>query len=121
MVSHKTALAGALVASFAAFSLPAQAASLYISIDPPAPRVEHFEPRAGYVIVPGVWEYRRGKHEWVAGHYVAERKGYRYEHSRWVKHENNRWTMQQGGWSRDSDGDGVPDRLDAHPYDPRRR
>jgi hypothetical protein len=51
---------------------------------------------------------------------VAERKGYRWERDRWVQHDN-RWTMQHGGWSRDSDGDGTPDRVDSQPNNPRRQ
>lgn len=123
MVTRKTLLAGAIVAAFAGFSLPSYAASVYINVDPPAPRVEKFEQRPGQVYVPGVWEWHNGKHEWMAGHYVAEKKGYRYQPDRWVMHDNNKWTMQQGGWSRnlDSDGDGVPDRVDNHPNDPRRK
>jgi hypothetical protein len=118
MVNRKTILAGLI----AAILLPSYAAAeVYISIDPPARRIEHFDARPGYVVVPGVWEFRNGKHEWVAGHYVAERKGYRYQGDRWVRHDNDQWTMQRGGWSRDSDGDGTPDRLDSHPYDPRRK
>lgn len=119
MLNHKTVLAGAMAAAFVAFSVPAFA-EVYISIDPPARRVEHFDARPGYIIVPGVWDYRNGKHEWVAGHYEAERKGYRYQNDRWVKHDNG-WTMQHGGWSRDSDGDGTPDRLDNAPNNPRRQ
>jgi WXXGXW repeat (2 copies) len=121
MVNRKTLLAGAMIAALGGFSLPSYAASVYINVDPPAPRSERFEPRAGYVVVPGAWEWRNGKHEWTAGHYVAERKGYNYQPDRWVQHDNKKWTMQQGGWSRDSDGDGVPDRLDNHPNDPRRK
>src|SRR5580765_1811998 len=48
-------------------------------------RAEQHENRAGYVWVPGVWHWNHGKHEWVAGHQVAERKGYHYENDRWVK------------------------------------
>ena len=118
MANRKTLLAGLI----AALLLPSYAAAeVYISIDPPARRVEHFAPRPGYIVVPGVWEWRNNKHEWIAGHYVAERQGYRYQNDRWVRHDNDQWTMQRGGWSRDSDHDGVPDRLDSHPNDPRRK
>lgn len=119
-LNHKTLLAGALVATFAGFALPSYA-DFYVTIDPPVRRVEHMEPRSGFVIVPGNWEWRRGRHHWVAGHYVAERQGYRYRNDRWVQHSNNKWTMQRGGWSHDRDGDGVSDRADNHPNDPRRQ
>jgi hypothetical protein len=104
-VTLKTLLAGAIVGSFAGFSLPSYAEDLYINVDPPARRAEKFERRPGHVWAPGVWEWRNGKHEWVAGHYVPERKGYRYEADRWVQHDNQKWTLQRGGWSRDSEGE----------------
>lgn len=122
MVNRKTLLAGAMAASFAGFSLPTYAAAdVYITLDPPARRVERFEPREGQVFVPGNWAYRHGKYEWVPGRYVAERHGYRYQSDRWVQHDNNKWMMQRGGWSRDSDGDGVPDNRDNQPNNPRRQ
>ena len=40
---------------------------------------------------------------WVAGTWVPERHGYRYENSRW-----------------DRDGDGVANRYDRYPDNPRR-
>jgi hypothetical protein len=120
-MNHKTLIAASMVAAFAAASIPAFA-DLYVSIDPPARRVEHMEARSGYIIVPGSWQWRNGKHHWVEGRYEAERPGYRYENDRWVQNShNNKWTMQHGGWSRDSDHDGVPDRQDNHPNDPRRQ
>ena len=119
-MNRKTLIAASMAAAFAAASVPALA-DVYVSIDPPARRVERMEPRAGYVIVPGNWQWIRGRHRWVAGRYVAERPGYRYENSRWVQHSNNKWTMQRGGWAHDRDHDGVPDRADNHPNDPRRQ
>ena len=113
-------LAGLAAASFAAFALPAFAET-YIRIDPPAPRMEHHDAREGYAWVPGAWHWQNKKHVWTEGHYVKERKGYRYEKDRWVMHDNNQWTMQRGGWSRDSDGDGTPDRSDNSPNNPRRQ
>ena len=121
MVNRKTLLAGAIVASFAGFALPSYAAEVYITLDPPARRVETFEARPGYVVVPGNWAWRNNKHVWVPGRYVAERQGYRYQPDRWVMHDNKKWTMQRGGWSRDSDHDGTPDRLDSQPNNPRRQ
>jgi len=116
-------LAGAIVATFAAYALPVDAET-YVSVGPPEPRIEHFEPRAGQVVIPGVWEWRHGKHEWLAGHYAAARKGYHYQGDHWVMHEHNQWTMQRGGWSRDSDGGGMGkgmgDHMDGRSNGPRR-
>jgi hypothetical protein len=117
---RKNLLAGVLAASFASFALPSYAATVYLTTAPPAPRIEKYEVREGYVWVPGSWQWHNGKHEWVNGHHVAQRKGYSYHGDRWVQH-NNKWTMQQGGWGHDSDHDGTPDRLDSQPNNPRRQ
>jgi hypothetical protein len=113
-------LLGAMMISAGAFSLPSFA-QIYIETAPPARRVERFEARPGQVYVAGSWQWVNGKHEWVPGHYVSERRGYRYENDRWVQHDNNKWMYQRGGWAQDSDGDGVPDRSDRRPNDPTRR
>jgi hypothetical protein len=113
-------LAGLLAASFAAIALPSYA-EVYINIDPPSRRAEHYEVREGYVWVPGAWHWQNNKHQWNEGHYVKERKGYRYESDRWVKHSNDKWVMQKGGWARDSDGDGTPDNKDRAPNNPNRQ
>lgn len=119
MVTRKL-LAAAIAATLAGFALPSLAADLYINIGPPERRIERVETRAGYLWVPGAWEYKNGKHEWNKGRLVAERKGYRYQSDRWVTHNDNQWTFQRGGWNRDSDGDGTPDRMDSQPNNPRR-
>ena len=121
MLNRKILLAGAIAASLASFTLPVMAESVYIDVAPPAPRHEHFDPRQGYVVVPGHWDWENGQHRWVEGRYVHEKKGFRYERDRWVQDDSNKWTMQHGGWSRDSDGDGVPDRQDNHPNNPNRQ
>ena len=121
-MNQRKLIIAALATTLAGFALPSFADDLYINVAPPARRVEREEHRAGYVWVPGVWAWRNGKHEWVAGHLVAERKGYRYMPDRWVTHEeDSKWTFQRGGWNRDSDGDGTPDRLDRAPNNPYRK
>jgi hypothetical protein len=120
MVTRKLLLAS-IATTFAGFAMPSFAADIYIDLAPPARRVERVEHRAGYVWVPGVWAWNNGKHEWVAGHLVAERKGYRYAPDRWVMHDDNKWAYQRGGWNRDSDGDGTPDRVDRAPNNPRKQ
>lgn len=104
---------------------PASAAvSVQLQIAPPAPRVEYVPaPRRGQVWAPGYWDWRGQRHVWIAGHWVKERPGYRYDAPRWV--QNGRyWQQQRGGWQRvdhrrgDRDGDGVPNRFDQRPNNP---
>ena len=119
MVSRKLLLA-AIATTFAGFALPSYAAEIYIDIAPPARRYEPVQHRVGHIWVPGAWQYNNGKYDWNSGRLVAERKGYYYAPDRWVDHDNNKWAYQRGGWNRDSDGDGVPDRNDRAPNNPRR-
>jgi len=83
---RKTILA-ALLASSAVFSLPAVCA-IYVDIAPPAPRYEVVPaPRAGYVWVPGYWDWRGHRHVWTRGHWERERHGFYFHPNRWVERE----------------------------------
>jgi len=124
-MKHKTLLAAALCAAsmgLTAVPLASQAAvDVYLDTAPPAPRVEVAPaPRRGYVWVPGYWDANGHRHVWRSGHFERERRGYRFVEPRWVERDN-RWHLERGRWARaDRDGDGVPNRLDNHPNNPRR-
>ncbi len=109
-----------IAASVGGTAIPA-AAAVYVQIGPPAMRVETVPaPRRGYVWAPGYWNWRSNHHVWVAGSWMRERPGYAYHSPKWVQHDG-RWSQERAGWSRgDRDGDGVPDRADRQPDNPRR-
>jgi hypothetical protein len=114
---RKTLLAAMLSAAFASIAVPAYAAVI-VRVAPPEPRVEVVPaPRAGYVWNGGHWEWRNQRHQWVAGNWLRERRGYRYNQPAWAE-TNGRWTMQRGRWDRD--GDGVPNSVDRAPNNPNR-
>lgn len=93
--------------------------SIGINIGPPPIRIEATPPyRAGYIWVPGYWEWRYNRHHWVRGHYLRDRHHHHYVHPRWDR-RGNRWHYSPGRW--DSDRDGVSDRYDREPYNPYRR
>lgn len=81
-----------------------------------APPVAYHEvipaPRAGWLWVPGYWEWRANHYHWVPGHYVRARPGYVYH--------GGHWYPAHGGY-RDADRDGVPNRYDRFPHNPYRR
>jgi hypothetical protein len=90
-----------------------------IRIAPPEPRYERI-PRArhGYVWVPGYWNWRGNRHEWVRGTWMPERPGYVYAQPSW-RQRDGQWYLEQGRWEearrhgRDRDHDGVPDRFEG--------
>ena len=101
------------------------ATNIYVQTAPPEPRSERVPAvRRGYVWAPGYWDWKGRRHVWVAGHWVRARQGYAYRPHAWVERDG-RWYLERGRWvrggNRDRDGDGVPNRRDARPDDPRRR
>lgn len=117
----KVLFAAMIAATAAGITLPASAVEVFIQVAPPPLRVERVPaPRHGYVWVPGYWNSHGQKYVWAKGKWVRERHGYRYDSPKWVE-QNGKWTMKHGAWSRsDRDGDGVPNRADSQPDNPRR-
>jgi hypothetical protein len=84
-------------------AIPAAARSnveLFVNVAPPPVRYEVVPaPRAGRVWAPGFWEWRHGRHFWVAGHWMRERRGYTYRPAGWA-YEGGRWGYRPGIWVR---------------------
>ncbi len=131
MWKRKLLLAAFAAASLGVLPMPAGAASLYVDIAPPAPRYEVVPaPRAGFAWVPGYWDWRGNHHVWARGHWERERRGYYWHPTRWEQREG-RWMLERGRWDReryvenrglgDRDRDGVPNRFDRAPDNPRRQ
>jgi len=125
MMMKKLVVAGMVAAALGSASFAASARSsveLFVNVPPPAPLVEVVPaPRAGFVWVPGFWEWRHHHHYWVRGHYVRYRPGFVYEPARWVDRGGG-WYYTAPGWrAHDRDGDGVPNRYDRYPDNPYRR
>jgi YXWGXW repeat-containing protein len=94
---------------------------IYLNSAPPEVRYESVPAaRRGYIWSPGYWNVKNKRHVWQAGYWQRERKGYHYIQPAWTQRDN-RWQLERGRWNRgDRDGDGVPNRLDRAPDNPRR-
>ena len=117
----KKLIVGSLMAAtLAASALPAAARSeIIVNVAPPPVRYEGVPaPRAGWIWVPGYWDWRHHRHFWVAGHWSRYRPGYAYAPARWIERDT-RWYYRGPRWDRD--GDGVPNRYDRAPDNPYRR
>jgi hypothetical protein len=122
-------LLGAIVASILSAVAPIASAAVevYINTPPPAVRYEAVPaPRAGYIWAPGYWNWTNNRHVWNKGRWERERAGYYYHPYRWTERDNGRWVREGGRWDRnrpngDRDGDGVPNRVDRAPDNPRRQ
>lgn len=95
-------LIATLAAATLASAVPASAAHVDLFIDvapPPAPVEVVPAPRAGFVWVPGVYEWRHHHHVWVGGHWVHARPGFVYQPAAWAQ-VNGRWAWHAGAWVR---------------------
>jgi YXWGXW repeat-containing protein len=121
----KKLITGSLVAATLGLSIPAAARTnvdLVVNFGPPPVQYEYVPaPRAGFVWVPGYWDWRHGRYHWVAGHWLRHRAGYAYVPARWVDY-GGRWHYSRPVWrSADRDRDGIPNRYDRFPDNPYRR
>jgi hypothetical protein len=132
-------LAAVVATSLGTIATPSMAARVAVSINvaPPDQRYEAVpSPRRGYDWTPGYWNWSRDhrRHDWVAGSWMRSRPGYVYTQPTWVD-RGGRWEQRRGAWARgdsdrdgvrnsvdrDRDGDGVPNRRDNAPDNPRRQ
>lgn len=85
---------------------------------PPSPREEHQAARAGFVWIPGKWDWK-GKWEWTAGHWERERAGKRWRAAQW-QNQSNTWVLVDGDWidANAPENTGiVPPPMGDHPGD----
>lgn len=100
--SHKALFLGLCMAASSAAVPTIASAGVVVDIDvaPPPVRVEEVPaPRAGYVWAPGFWEWRGGRHVWIGGHWIVERRGYHWVPDRWNQ-VGPHWHHERGHWER---------------------
>jgi hypothetical protein len=123
MTMRKLMIGTVIAAALGAAALPAAARTnvdFYVNVAPPPAYYEAVPaPRAGFVWVPGYWDWRYNRYHWTAGHWVRHRPGHYYAPVLW-HHRDGRYYYNRAGWQ-DADRDGVPNRYDRAPADPRWR
>jgi hypothetical protein len=71
--------------------------------EPPPPRYERVEYRAGYTYIKGHWEWQGDRWDWVPGYYERERGGYVWVDGYWEQRGTS-WHWVTGRWSSSGDG-----------------
>lgn len=87
--------------------------------EPPPPREEVVESRAGYIWIQGRWDQQNGQWIWIDGHWEQERQGYTYNRGEWVQRGNS-WHWVEGNWVTVQSGSGgvtVSERPNGGGYD----
>lgn len=92
------AVAGAGCYGTLSYRTPMPTAEVYVETEPPAPRVEYYDPRPGYVFIQGRWNWNGGQWVWMGGHWERERVGYYWEPGRW-DHRGGRYVWVDGRWN----------------------
>ena len=64
---------------------------------PPPPRNESASAKAGFIWVPGRWDWRNDQWAWVDGHWERERAGKKWRPARW-ENQSNTWVLIDGDW-----------------------
>lgn len=85
-----------------------------ITIAPPAPRYEVVPgPRAGFVWVPGNWQWQQSAYGWRAGYWERARPDYVYAPGRWVRADGG-WRWAEPNWRRAERRDRDDDDRHGH-------
>ena len=73
----------------------------WVTVAPPAPRIEYYgtAPYPGYVWIGGYWRWGPGRYVWAPGHWAAPRPGLRWVPRHWV-HGPRGWHSAGGRWVR---------------------
>src|SRR5437764_14068051 len=64
---------------------------------PPAPKQERFAARAGFLWIPGRWEWHKHHWNWLDGHWERERAGKKWREPRWEA-RGDTWELVDGEW-----------------------
>jgi hypothetical protein len=80
---------------------PPQRVVAVVDRAPPPPRAEVVgrAPHAGWVYVPGYWNYSARKYVWVPGFWSVPPRGYRsWQAARWHHDKSRGWMLVRGRW-----------------------
>ncbi|VVE02042.1 putative signal peptide protein [Pandoraea communis] len=97
----------ALAVALCLASLPVLA-DVTLQRGPPPPRFEdpHAAPK-GEFWVPGYWQWKDGRYDWVDGHTEPKRPGMRYTPPHWEATGDHEWTLRDGAWEPSGWGPGT--------------
>lgn len=86
---------------------------------PPPPRTESASVKAGFVWIPGRWDWKNDQWAWLDGHWERERAGRRWRPAQW-QNQSNAWVLVDGDWIDASAPENtgiVPPPIGDHPGD----
>ena len=109
--------AGAHVRVVAQGAWRGQPTTPYPTQAPPAPVVERFAPRRGFVWISGNYQWQGGRYVWTGGHWERERAGSRWQPGRW-DWQGNRYVWFPGSWITLSVGVPAPAPMPPAPPPP---
>ncbi|MEO6772218.1 MAG: IPT/TIG domain-containing protein [Kofleriaceae bacterium] len=64
---------------------------------PPPPRAEAAMVKAGFVWLPGRWDWKNDQWAWLDGHWERERAGKKWRAPQW-QNQSNSWVLVEGEW-----------------------
>lgn len=88
------------------------------TMPPPPPREETWAARAGFVWIPGHYEWRANAYAWIPGHMERERAGHHWNPGRW-ENRGGTWVWVEGSWVAGAEAPppGAPVANDGRPHE----
>lgn len=70
----------------------------WVTVPPPAPRIEPIVQRPGFVYSTGYWRWNGARFDWVPGNYVRKQPDQRWVQPHWSRAPNGMWRFEPGHW-----------------------